>query len=189
MPRTSGDARPTVQRHWPVRSREHEERGVSQPPLLEPVLRALAKHALVGGLADEGDDARSDLGHEDLEAFAGAREIRGAKVTRAAGRPSGRVRQADAEREKVVLLSRLENPGREARGMQQPPEVVARIGERGACSCARPAGIDAAEDHCKAWASTSGTALGVPPCVIPYSLTSPRRYKILVMKALVGSAS
>jgi hypothetical protein len=38
-------------------------------------------------------------------------------------------------------------------------------------------------------ASTSGAALGVFPCVIPYSLTSPRLYKILVMKALLGSGS
>ena len=111
------------------------------------MLGSLAKGSLVRDLPNEGDDARLELEGDRLEPLAGSREVGGAKVARAACRPSRSIRQPDAEVDQRPLFVRLELPWREPGGMQQPPEVVARIREGGARGRARQTWIDAAEDE------------------------------------------
>jgi hypothetical protein len=48
--------------------------------------------------------------------------------------------------QELDLLGRLEQARRKSRCVQQPPEVVARIGEVCARSRRYPAGVDPAED-------------------------------------------
>ena len=96
---------------------------------LEAVLRTLPERAAVRLLADEGDHARPQLPRQPLEPLGAAREVAGTKVTRAGRRPVGGVRDADAEREQLELLRRLEEPRRKPGGVEQAPEVVARVRE------------------------------------------------------------
>ena len=79
------------------RRRKDEEHSVPEPTLLEPVLRALAKDALIRGFADERDDLRAEFVCNDLEPRLRAREVPRAKVTGAASRPAGGIRQPGAE--------------------------------------------------------------------------------------------
>lgn len=75
-----------------------------------------------------------------------ALEVRGTKVARAASGASRRVREPDPEREELELLARIEEARREAGGVQEAPEVVARIREVRTGGRARAPGIDAAEE-------------------------------------------
>jgi hypothetical protein len=114
--------------------------------LLQPELRPLPERAAVGLLADEPDRARAQLVGDPLQSRGRAGEVAAAEVARAARRAQGRVGDAVAELQQLELLGGLELPGREAGLVQQPPEVVARVGEvrRG---CRRDAArVDAAED-------------------------------------------
>ena len=114
--------------------------------LLQAVLGSLAEHTLVGGLSDEADGTRPKLCRDRLEPLAGAFEVGGAEVSRAAGRPARRVRQPHSELEKPPVLARLEETGREAGSVEQAPEVVPRVRERRPRGCAHPARVDSAED-------------------------------------------
>ena len=99
-------------------------------PLLKPVLRALPEDAPVRRLADEGDDARVEgRVAMRLEPLARAREVGGAEVARAARRPAGGVRQTDPVRRAALELLWLEQARREPGGVEQSPEVVARVRE------------------------------------------------------------
>ena len=89
----------------------------------------------------------AQLRRDRLEPLAGAFEIGDAKISRAAGRPARRVRQPHSELEKPPVLARLEETGREAGSVEQTPEVVPRVRERRARSCAHPARVDSAEDE------------------------------------------
>ncbi len=111
------------------------------------MLGSLAKGSVVRDLPHERDDARLELEGDRLEPLAGSREVSGAEVARAACRPSRSIRQPDAEVEQRPLFARLELPRREPGGIQQPPEVVARIREGGARGRTRQTGIDAAEEN------------------------------------------
>ena len=74
-------------------------------------------------------------------------EVRGTELARAARRSVGRVREAVAEVEQRRLILGSEQPRREARRVQQPPEVVPRVRERGSCGSRRTARVDTAEDR------------------------------------------
>ena len=72
---------------------------------------------------------------------------RAAQVARAWRRPVGGVRDADPELQQLELLARVVEARREAGGVQQPPEVVARVGEVGVRGGRDAAGVDPAEDR------------------------------------------
>jgi len=114
-------------------------------------LRARAEGALVGGLPDERDDTRFELPRDRLDALAGAFVVRRPQVAGAAGRPASRVREPDPEVQESELLVRLEEPRRESGRIQQPPEVVTRIGEVRGRRVRPPARIDPAEDDRQIW--------------------------------------
>ena len=76
------------------RRREDEEQRLARAPLLQAVLGSLAEHTLVGGLSDEADGAGPELCRDRLEPLAGAFEVGGAEVSRAAGRPARGIRQS-----------------------------------------------------------------------------------------------
>jgi hypothetical protein len=132
-------------RHRRVRGRggrEHEEPGVAERALLHAELGALAERAAVGLFADERDPARVDA----LETVDRSREVGAAQVAGPCGRALRGVRQADPLLQQLELLGRLVEPGGETGRVQQPPEIVARVGEvrmRGRGHAPR---VDAAED-------------------------------------------
>jgi len=109
--------------------------------------RPLAERAAVRLFADEGEPARAEVARKLLEPLGRAGEIVAAKIARAGRRSVGRVRQSDSRREKLVLLVRLVQPRREVGCMEQPPEVVARVGEMRSSGGRDPAGVDPAEDN------------------------------------------
>ncbi len=78
---------------------------------------ALAKHTLVGGLADERDDARREVDCDCLEPLACTREVGRTKVARPACGPAGGIREADVEPQELPELVRLEETRREAGGV------------------------------------------------------------------------
>ena len=125
--------------------REHEQRRIAEPALLQAVLGPLAERAAVGLLADERDHARPELTGELLEPFGAAGEISRAEVARAGSRAEGGVRDADAERKQVELLGRVEQARGQPGGMEQAPEVVARVREVGARSVREAPRVDAAK--------------------------------------------
>ena len=67
----------------------------------KPVLGPLVEDAPVCLFPDERDDARLQLERDRPEPLTGSREVGGAKVARAACRPSRSVREPDAEVEQV----------------------------------------------------------------------------------------
>ena len=73
-------------------------------------------------------------------------EVAAAQVARAGRRAVRGVRDAVAELEERELLLRIEEPRREARVVEQPPEVVARVREVRGRRGRDAARIDAAED-------------------------------------------
>src|SRR5204862_6452330 len=119
---------------------------VAIPAGLDAELRALTEGAAVGLLADERDPGRLQLGCEALEALGGTREVRPPQVARPARRPVGGVREADAVLRRVELLVRAQEPRREARVGQEPPEVVARVREVRACGRRNETRVDPTED-------------------------------------------
>ncbi len=116
-------------------------------PLLQPELRTVAERSRVRRLADECDDTRAGRPRDLLEPLGRSFEVGLAQVARASRRPAHRVRQTDTEREKLRVLLRLEEPGREAGRVEQAPEVVARVRERRLRTRAPVAGVDADEDE------------------------------------------
>src|SRR5205085_5976482 len=72
------------------------------------------------------------------------------EIAGSARRPIGGFRQPDPELQDLELLLRIEQSGCVAGFVQEPPEVVARVGEVRAGSGRDEAGIDAAEDDAKA---------------------------------------
>src|SRR5205823_8743733 len=115
-------------------------------PLLQAMLRPLAERSSVGLLADERDRPGGELEREPLEPIGRTREVGATKVAGPARRPRGGVGQADPVVERLELLVRTQEPGREAGGVEQPPEVVPRIREMGSSSRRDEAGVDPAED-------------------------------------------
>ena len=110
------------------------------------MIRTLPEDALIGGLADERDGAQRGICADLLEALECASEVPGPQIARATGRPPGCVREPDAEREKLMLLARLEKAGREPNCVEQAPEVVARVREVRGGGSARASRVDPAED-------------------------------------------
>ena len=97
-------------------------------------------------LADEADRTRPQLVGQPLEPLRAAGEVALAQVRRAARRPVRRVRDPDSEPQDVDLLGGVHQARREAGGVQQPPEVVARVGEVRGRGIRVEAGVDPAED-------------------------------------------
>ena len=127
---------------------EDEEPGRGERSQLGPEIGTLAERAPVGLLADERDRARAQVASNPLQP-AGV-EVGAAQVPRAGSRPVRGVRDAEAEREQLELLGRVEETRCEARLMEQPPEVVARVREvrrRGSRHAAR---VDPAKNAGKA---------------------------------------
>ncbi len=137
---------------------EDEERGLHERAQLRPELGPLAEGAAVGLLADEGERERPQLAREPGEP-AGV-EVAAVQVAGAGRRAVGGVRDAVAELEELELRRRVDQPRREAGVVQQPPEVVARIGEVGVGLCRDTAGVDAAEDAAEAGREDVGNARG-----------------------------
>src|SRR5581483_318329 len=79
-----------------------------------------------------------------------------AQVARAGRRPVGGVRDADALLQQLELLARLVEARREPRGLQQAPEVVARVREVRRGGGRDASGVDAAEDDPEPWAEHVG---------------------------------
>src|SRR5262249_9052040 len=127
------------------RGREHEELRLAEPPLLHPELGPLAERAAVRLLADEADPPGLELACELLEPLRRPCEVAAAQVARARRRAVRGVRDADSLAEELELLGRVVEAGREARRVEQAPEVVARVRE----VCARrrrdASRVDAAE--------------------------------------------
>src|SRR5262245_6261106 len=83
---------------------EDEEARSRQTAFLEAVLWPLAEDALVGRLADEGDDLRLELPGETLEPLRGAGKVAATEIAAALRRPEGGVRQPVAEVEHLPLF-------------------------------------------------------------------------------------
>src|SRR5207248_4807485 len=152
-------AEPLVPRHGGIRGRgrwEHEEPRLAEATVLQAELGSLAERAAVGLLADERDEARAQLDCEPLEPRRRVREVGAAQVARAARRPAGGVRQADAVAQRLELLVGTQRARREARFVEQPPEVVPRVREVGAGRRRHTTRVDAAEDDFEAWAEDVG---------------------------------
>jgi len=66
---------------------------------------------------------------QPLQPFGRALEIGAPEIAGSRRRAVRRVRDADAFGQQLELLGRLIQPRREARRIQEPPEVVARVGE------------------------------------------------------------
>src|SRR5262249_43814880 len=110
------------------------------------------------------------------------------QVARAGRRAVGRVRQPVAELRERELLLRVVQAQREARLVQEPPEVVARIREVGCCRGGHAAGVDPAEDtgqtgrenvgDCARWfachaADSVARAASTSPCTPTSSAAGP----------------
>ena len=143
-------AQPLVPRHRRVGGRgrgKHEERRLAEAALLQPELGPLAERAAVRLLADEADRARPQLERDPLQPLGRAVEVGLAEVAGPGRRAVGGVRDADPEPEQLELLARVVEPRREPGGVQQPPEVVARVGEVGVRGGGDAARVDPAEDR------------------------------------------
>jgi hypothetical protein len=114
---------------------------------LRAQLRPLAEGAAIGLLADETDRARLELERDPLQPLRRAGEIRLAEVAGAGSRAVGGVGDADPELEEVELLGRVVEPRREARSVEQPPEVVARVRKVGVRGGGDTTRVDPAEDR------------------------------------------
>src|SRR5207247_5610715 len=91
-----------------------------------------------------------------LEPSGGPFEVGSPQVAGAGRRPIGRIREADAFLQDLVLRIRRVQPRRELRRVQQAPEVVPRIRKVRAGRCRHAARIDAAEDDAKVCAEHVG---------------------------------
>src|SRR5215210_5782513 len=111
------------------RRRQDEELRLTEATLLRAELGALAERAAVRLLADERDPLRPQLGSDPAQPLRRTREIGATQITRSAGRAQRRVRHAETVGRQLLLLLRREQPRREPRVIEQPPEVVARVGE------------------------------------------------------------
>ena len=89
----------------------------------------LAERAAICLLADEAEPAGLQLTRDLLEPLGRAGEVAAPQVARAGRRAVRGVRDADPFLQQLELLRRLVEPRREARRMEQPPEVVARVRE------------------------------------------------------------
>ena len=125
--------------------REHEEHRLPQPPLLETVLGTLAEGAAVRLLADEPDRQRMQLEAQPFQPIGRPGEVPRAQVARARRRPQRRVRQADPVAQDLELLRGIDQTRREPRLVEQPPEIVPRVGEMRLGRRRDTAGIDSAE--------------------------------------------
>ena len=159
-PGTSAAAPRTERPRWPARStaaRRAPSRRASRA--CGPSSGRSPNDAAVGLLADERDRARPQLAGEPLEPP--AVEVAAAEVARARRRPVGGVRHAVAELEQLELLRRLVEPRREARVVEQPPEVVARVREVRRRGRRDAAGVDPAEDAVEVRREDVGNVRGV----------------------------
>jgi hypothetical protein len=121
-------AQPLVPRNCRIRRRcrrQYEQPLVAERPLLHAELGTLAERTAIRLLADEPDPARVDAG----QSLGRAGEVVATQVAGARRRARRGVRDADARLQELELLSRLIETRGEARRMQQPPEIVARVGE------------------------------------------------------------
>jgi hypothetical protein len=117
---------------------------------LQAELRPLAERAAIRLLADEGEPARLQLARYALEPLGAAREVAPAQIARSRCRAVRGIRDPDALLQQLELLGRVVEAGREVRRVQQPPEVVARVGEVRVRRGGDPPRIDAAEDDVEA---------------------------------------
>ena len=113
-------------------------------------LEELARRAVEGEVKELNLVIKADA-QGSLEALRGAREVRAAQVAGAGCRAVRRVRHSDALLEKLELLARLVEAGRELRRVQEPPEVVARVRKMSAGRRRHAAGVDATEENAEPW--------------------------------------
>jgi hypothetical protein len=126
------------------RRRQDEQPRRPQPARLHPELRPLAEQSAVCLLADERDPLGPELARDALDAC--EIEVAAAQVAGAGRRARRGVRDPDAVLQGLELLHGLVQPRREARCVQQSPEVVARIREVRTRRIRDASGIDPAED-------------------------------------------
>src|SRR6185503_12039961 len=98
----------------------------------------------------ERDHLRPEILRQSLEPPGGAGKVAAAKIAASSRRPIGGVREAVAEVEQLPLLLRYEEPGREVRVSEEPPEVVARIREVRRSGSRAKSWVDPAEDAAQA---------------------------------------
>ena len=123
---------------------------VAERPLLHAEPGPLAERAAICLLADEAEPAGLELARDLLEPLGRAGEVAAPQVARAGRRAVRGVRDADPFLQQLELLRRLVEPRREARRMEQPPEVVARVREVRLRRRGDAARVDAAEDDLEA---------------------------------------
>ena len=112
--------------------------------------RPSAERASVGLLADERDCSRPEARREAAQALDAAGEVRTAEIRRPTCRPERGVRQPEPVADQgLLLLGRHETRG-EVGGVEQPPEVVARVREVRPASVGVETRVDPAEDHVEA---------------------------------------
>src|SRR3954470_3516277 len=126
--------------------RKDEEVRLAQAALSQAVLGPLAKRAVVGRLADEGDDGRREVRRQTLEPLRRPGEVRTAQFTAPLRRPVGGIREPEPEvGQRPLLIGRVQTR-REPRLVEEPPEVVPRVGEVRRRGCRAKAGVDPTED-------------------------------------------
>ena len=113
---------------------------------LEPELRSLTEGSAEGLLADERDRLWPELSSDAPEAVSGAREVGPPKLARACRRPIRSVGEAETVVEENVLLARIQAARGQAGFVEQPPEIVARVGEVVPRGRRAPPRVDPAED-------------------------------------------
>ena len=97
-------------------------------------------------LPTKASQPRPQLARDVLEPVGGAGEVAAPQVARAGCRAVGGIRDADSLLEQGELLGRLVQAGGQTRGVQQAPEVVARVREVRARGGGHAARVDADED-------------------------------------------
>ena len=128
--------------------REHEERRLAEATLLQPELRR-ARRTRRG--TPPCRRSRSPVAAA-RRAIRSSRSAEPAKSPRLRSPEPGVVRYAALvtpmpELQQLELLARLVEARREARSVQEPPEVVARVGEVGVRGGGDATGVDPAEDR------------------------------------------
>jgi hypothetical protein len=142
---------------------QDEEADVAERALLRAELRTFAEDSAKRLLPDERDRTRLELARHPLQSR--PVEVCAAEVAGARRRPCRGVRQTDPLLQNLELLARLVEPRGQAGRREQPPEVVARVGEVRPGGRGHVAGVDPAEDDPQPGSEDvgDGATCSVPP--------------------------